>query len=204
MKNVSADNFGLLIAYLLPGLTVLWGLGYVSPTMRSWLGTTSTSPPTIGGFLYVTLASVAAGLIVSTVRWAVLDTIHHWTGIRRPNWDFARLQENVTAFDVLIEIHYRYYQHYGNMLVSLAFAYAARRSALGLWSAPLGWLDLGLLLLALVFFFGSRDTLRKYYQRTARFLENETENREDTPHDVGEPPKPSSPAGDETSPQPPS
>jgi hypothetical protein len=80
------------------------------------------------------------------------------------------LQGNVTAFGVLVDIHYRYYQFYANMLVSLAWGYTARRVALGFWSTPLGWPDVGFLLLAVVFFLGSRDTLGKYYARTEQFL----------------------------------
>ncbi len=54
MQDVSTRNFGLLIAYLLPGFTTLWGLSYVSETIRLWLGSPPTSLPTAGGFLYVT------------------------------------------------------------------------------------------------------------------------------------------------------
>ena len=56
-----------------------------------------------GGFLYITIASVSAGLIVSTVRWAVVDALHALTGIRQPSWDFASLRDNVAAYDKLID-----------------------------------------------------------------------------------------------------
>ena len=97
MIEVSSSNFGLLIAFPLPGFVVLWGAGYFSETVRVWLSTSGDSAPTVGGFMYVTLASVAAGVTVSTVRWAIIDTIHRWTGLPPPTWDFSRLQENVAA-----------------------------------------------------------------------------------------------------------
>ena len=81
MKDVSPGNFGVLIAFVLPGFVVLWGVSYFSATVRLWLSGAGTTP-TIGGFMFGTLASVAAGVTVSTVRWLVIDKIHHWTGIR--------------------------------------------------------------------------------------------------------------------------
>ena len=69
--------------------------------LRVWIAGESGSGQTVGGFLYVTLASAAAGLMTSTVRWALIDTIHHWTGLKEPSWDFSRLQEHVAAFKLL-------------------------------------------------------------------------------------------------------
>src|SRR5262249_36119232 len=68
---------------------------------------------TVGGFLYGTLGSVAAGMLVSAIRWAVLDTLHHRTGIPQPAWNFTRFSTHAAAFDSLVQDHYRYYQHYG-------------------------------------------------------------------------------------------
>jgi hypothetical protein len=67
----------------------------------------------------VTLASIAVGLTLSTVRWLLLDSIHHRTGLLPPPRNFARLGGKETAFARLEEDHYRYYQFYGNMLSTL-------------------------------------------------------------------------------------
>jgi len=165
VRRISTNNFGLLIAYLLPGFTCLWGLSYISETVRSWLGTPPTNAPTVGGFLYITLASIAAGLTVSTVRWAVIDTIHHWTGVPRPKWDFSRLEQNVASFDVLGENHYRYHQFYGGMAIAIPFLYAAKCIADGFWPPPFGWASPGVLFIEVLFLAGSRDTYRKYVYR---------------------------------------
>ena len=69
MKQVSNENFGLLIAYIVPGLTALWGASYLSATIRSWMSGPAIHGPTIGGFLFATIAAVGTGLVVSTVRW---------------------------------------------------------------------------------------------------------------------------------------
>lgn len=170
-QEASINDFGLLIAYVLPGFTALWGLGYLVPEVHAWLGHPPSEAPTLGGFLYVTLASVGIGLAVSTVRWLVIDGLHHRTGVPRPEFDFARLQQNVQAFGVLLDIHYKYYQFYGNSLVALIWVQLARRASQGFFEAPVTWVDVGFLLLEVVFFVGSRDTLRKYYVRTGHFLE---------------------------------
>jgi len=170
MHQLSTANFGLLIAYVLPGITAVWGASHLSPTLRTWLGSASNEVPTIAGFLYVTLAAVAAGLIVSTVRWMVVDTVHYLTGVSRPRLDFSRFGEKVMAYDKLGEVHYRYYQHYSGMLVSLVFSWLCRRLALGFSSTPFEWLDLAFFALAGIFFVGSRDTFRKYNQRLTMVL----------------------------------
>ncbi len=170
MNPVSTDNFGLLIAYLVPGFVSLLGVSLFSETVQAWLGIVPLSSPTVGGFLYVTLASIAAGLIVSAVRWTTVDRLHHHTGIPEPTWNFARLPATLPAFMILVENHYRYYQFYANMLVAAAFCYLAYLFA---WSVLPGQdlpLDAGFLGIEVVLLLGSRDTLRKYYTRGAALL----------------------------------
>ena len=171
MQPVSNDSFGPLIAYLAPGATVLLGLSHFSELLRNWFATTPADVPTIGGFLYLTVSSIAAGMTVSAIRWATIDRIHARTGVPTPAFDFRRLGENVTAFTLLIEIHYRHYLFYANMFVATGIAYACYRVSIGtMW--PVGWIDVGVLLLEIVFFTTSRDTLAKYYSRGQQLLTN--------------------------------
>src|SRR5689334_20233451 len=135
--EVSPGNFGLLIAFLLPGFVVLWGLSYFSTTVRLWLSGPGEAP-TVGGFLFVPLASVAAGVTVSTVRWLAIDTAHRWTGLPPPSWDFSRLQDNVSAYGVLNDIHYKFYQSHANGLIALVFVYLSRRVHQGIFTEPVG------------------------------------------------------------------
>ncbi len=167
MQSVSNANFGPLIAYLVPGATALWGLSRFSAPLRSWFAFTATDAPSISGFLYLTVASLAVGMTVSAIRWAAVDFLHAKAGLRAPDLDFARLGSNVDAFSLLIEIHYRHYQFYANMLVATAIAYACQRSTI---SVGPGWLDSGFIALETVFFYTSRDTLRKYYERSRQLL----------------------------------
>jgi hypothetical protein len=159
----SLTNFGLLIAYVLPGFTALQGFPVASHVSGGW-GTAGADPnPSLTTFLSGTVEALAAGLTVSTVRWLLIDTIHHHTGIRCLAWDFALLEKRVAAFGYLIQIHYRYYKFYANMVVALVWAYATRDYALGRDGA----VDL---VLAVLFFFASRDALGKYYERAGKLL----------------------------------
>jgi len=183
VKDITSRNFGLLIAYVLPGSVALWACSFLSPSLRQWLVTSSMQPGgvTVGGFLYLTLASVASGLTVSTIRWLVVDRIHQLTGIGRPEWDDSKLQEKLDAFDALIENHYRYYQFYANMLVSMMLL--VLNYHLSLVTAPVmpEWFDEVMAMVATLFWAGSRDTLRRYYNRAYILLgcRNESEVYDD-------------------------
>lgn len=141
----------------------------IVPAMQSWLATVPDGQPTVGGFLYVTLASLAAGMLVSSIRWMLIDSVHHRTGVKRPRWDFSRLQANLSAYNLLVEFHYRYYQFNANTFVAVAFAYLVRLAG-GCWWSGAGWADVGFVIIEVVLFATSRDTLRKYYARVSQVL----------------------------------
>jgi hypothetical protein len=168
-RETTLHDFGLIIAYLLPGFTVLIGASYVSPTVQVWLGTATEQAPTLGGFLYTTIAAIAAGLTVSAIRWLLLDTLHHATGIQPPKWDFRHLDRRVAAYEQLIAIHYHFYQAYGGIMIALLWMLVARHWQQGFASHDL--LDVGLVLLTILFYLGSRDSLRKYYTRAGQLLQ---------------------------------
>jgi hypothetical protein len=170
MKEDSVTNFGLLIAYVLPGTVSLWGIAQIFPSVGVWFSGYQNAPPTVGTFLYHLFASLGLGLTASTIRWLCLDMLHSRTGIPLPRFDFSKLGERVEAFDLLVESHYRYYQFYGNSLVSLFVAYVAWRWSPMSDSTPLGWPELFLVSVGALFLAASRDTLRKYYGRVAGLL----------------------------------
>ena len=166
MRELSGKNFGVLIAYLLPGFVSLWAVAMFSPAVDAWLTSKPNAQPTVGGFLYTTLGSLSGGLTVSAVRWAVVDTFHHATGLVPPAWDFSKLRDRLDAFEALVENHYRYYQFYSNMLVAVFLSRATRIGTV----CSTDRLQIVLLLLACVFLAASRDTLGKYYGRASQLL----------------------------------
>lgn len=168
VQTITRDNFGPLIAYILPGFIALVGVSFFSPTVASWLAASPLFAPTVGGFLYLTLGSTAAGLIVSAVRWALVDTIYHRTGIPEPEWRFNALPDRLDAFLAIVDNHYRYFQFYANMLVAMSFAYAARLIVSGGHSP---WFHAAFAVVWIILLAGSRDALRKYYARGASILD---------------------------------
>lgn len=161
MDDKTTGNFGLLVAYVVPGFIILVGLSFDFDPVAGWLIGAGKAGPTVGSFLYVALASVAAGMTASALRWALFDTIHRRTGLPEPDLDESRLPDRLMAFDYIVQHHYRYYQFYSNTCVAILFAYACWRLAPD-HPRP-GWPEVTVLLLVPVLFAGSRDALRKYY-----------------------------------------
>jgi hypothetical protein len=169
MSTLSNQNFGLIIAYLLPGFVALWGVSYFSPTVTGWIAASQHDAPTVAGFMYVTLASLAAGVTVSAVRWAIIDHLHHVTGIVPPAWKFTHLEDKLQGYLTLVENHYRFYQYYSNTFIAAAFAFSARLLSEEPAPHPVA-ATCGFLILEMVLFAGSRDTLNKFYSRTQQLL----------------------------------
>jgi hypothetical protein len=135
VRDVSPFNFGLLVAYLVPGFVILWGLSFHFATIAAWLVGPAQAALTVGGLFYATIASVACGMIANVFRWAIIDTIHHHTGVRLPRWNFCVLAASV--YELIGGIWYRWLSRhtnlwrtaYGHQKGKRAFCAAGGRSA---------------------------------------------------------------------------
>jgi len=162
MRPVNQQNLGVIIAYLIPGFTALWGASHFSVTLRGWLGASPAASPTVSGFLYVTLASLGLGIFVNTLRRLTIDPLHHRTGIVPRDWDYAQLQENITAVEFLVAHQFRYYQFHANLCIALGFTTLVHLSRPGAWS----WSKLSVILVVeVILWLGSRDNLWSYFRR---------------------------------------
>ncbi len=169
VRDITASNFGIAIAFLIPGFITLWGFSQLSPSLTGWMVVTSQAGFTIGGFLYVTLASLTLGLIASTIRWAVIDTIHHHTGVTRPDLEFGNLHDRTQAFSAIVEDRYRFYLFYGNSCVALPIATVCELVSGTPWVIVVPAIAVEALLLA-----GSRHSLTHYYRELAQLLGEST------------------------------
>jgi hypothetical protein len=171
MKEITDKNFGLIIAFLLPGFLLVWLLSLSDfGNAEVWLK--SFGDPSVSGFPYVTLASLALGLIISAVRWAVIDQIlrcHYFLRHQKhlPKIDFSKLSDpnKFAVFQGANENHYRYYQYYSNTLVGIVVGFSIYQFRSTKWAPALIWVIFGVLIVVL--FLASKDCLFKYHERAS-------------------------------------
>ena len=184
MKDITDKNFGVIIAFWLPGFLLLWGLSYSSPELSVWLSKSNVAnAPTVAGFLYASLASLSAGLLISAVRWLVLDHFLHFWGtfmmpfwskgtssLTRPTLDMSRLADKdiFTAFNGAVENHYRYYQYYSNSLVAVTISFVsfAFKDGVALCSK----LTFCAIIVGIALLLAAGDSLSKYHKAAFQLL----------------------------------
>src|SRR3954454_19518632 len=99
--NDTNKQFGLMVAYLLPGFIGLAGLAPFFPAVAAWLQPLDAAQAGVGPPVYAVLAATTIGMIVSCFRWLTVDQIHRLTGLTPPVWDDSRLEQRLAAFDYL-------------------------------------------------------------------------------------------------------
>jgi hypothetical protein len=168
MKDISDKNFGVLIAFALPGFIFLWGLSFsndLGPLTASLLKNNDSS---IGGFLTITFASVSAGMILSAVRWLLFDRLllrGVASGLREINVE-KLTDTTFPIFQGIVENHYRYYQYYSNTFIAVGLAFLS----FIFWGKAYPGIPIvvSVLLLCAVLFLASRDSLLKYSERARK------------------------------------
>jgi hypothetical protein len=166
MKEISNSNFGILIAYLVPGFVTLVGVGRFIPVVRESLMVSSASAPTVEGFLFVTLAAIGLGLLVNAVRWQIIDNLHYWTGVPRRSWDYSMLPDRIGAFQYLVANQFRYYECYSNLVVAVGASHGSAELA-----GHATWSERTIVAVILVILWNaSRKTLANYHSRIGAFL----------------------------------
>jgi len=109
-------NFSLIIAFILPGFLFLFGAVCLATYSSADLLSQLRPIRQIGGFLFFLLAATACGMILSAIRWAILDTLHDLTGLRSPKLDFSKLEGRSASFMLVVENNYRYDPLFSQMI----------------------------------------------------------------------------------------
>jgi hypothetical protein len=159
MTGTSSRQFGLVIAYVLPGFVALAGIAPLFPAVARWLRPVGQGDLGLGPPLYAVLAATAIGLGLSCFRWISLDHVHHWTGVRRPAWDDSQLDRVLGGFDYLVQSHFRYYEFCGNTLLATLWSYGLNR-LLGTFPFLGAGTDFGVAVILFVLFLAREMRLR--------------------------------------------
>ena len=111
-------TFGLVIAFLFPGLIGLYALSLHIDDLSTWLGTTSGTGPGAAGFFLVLLLAAGFGVIISGARSELIDK--RWRSNGRPaiTWSTRRAEAEEVAYQNLVIQFYRYAQFHGNVVVA--------------------------------------------------------------------------------------
>jgi hypothetical protein len=119
MKDITSTSFGLVIAFLLPGLVGFLSLIYWSKTIKDIFTTFLSAESNVGLFLLVILIALIIGLIVTVLRWLIYE---HFRSDLLDAKDFAAIGSDeikLAAFRAAVDEHYRYHQFWGGMTIVL-------------------------------------------------------------------------------------
>ena len=116
-------DFGILIAFFLPGFVSLYALSNMSSRVAEVFKAVLLKDQALGASFLILVASLVAGIVTSSFRELTLDWLHNKTGasIRQLNYSTLAAGKQLEVFREAINNTYRYYQFYGNTLIALMF-----------------------------------------------------------------------------------
>lgn len=166
-------SFGLIIAFVVPGMVGLFAASFFVPPLRVWFGIASTQPPTVGGFLFVNVAAAGVGVFLSGVRWLVIER-----GLWREldpggGVSLAARRTSELAYQNLVSQFYNYYQFYANTLVALFLLYIAWAASSWLAKGPhweLVWAGGALAIVGPILERSARNSFDRFHDRRASLL----------------------------------
>lgn len=167
MEKFNLD-FGLIIAYLIPGFIATYALSPYIAVLNTLVGGPH-SVPSGSAIIPLLLISLAVGNVIHAVAWATIRPLIALTGIKRPaELDYAKLsKEDIEVYRVIVAENFRYYQFYSNTLVALLMFVPD-------WIATVSksnlFISAGLLAVAIIVFLAARDALNRAYYRMSALL----------------------------------
>jgi hypothetical protein len=176
-KSSPSLSLGQLLAFGAPGFIAFKAVSYYSSTAAAWINSSLEKEQGVGVFLFVALASLALGVIVSGVRSLMIDRfLCDWIvpkrlRLKRPVLDMSKLANADTrdGYEALNENYFRYYLFYANTVVAFiavvtarAFSPAVRQS---LPTYPIA------IVLVIVLLISARDSLQRFYSAAEKLLQ---------------------------------
>ena len=119
IRDVTSTTFGLIIAYLLPGLTAFYSLSFFSVRIRSWFDKIFAGSASGGLILFMIFGAIVIGLQLSAVRWLIFEELF----CRDCRFDATALSGisdagRFAAYRLFIDEQLRYHQFWGAMSVA--------------------------------------------------------------------------------------
>lgn len=144
MTDVTSTSFGLIIAFLLPGLTAFYSAVFWSTRVQNLFSQFVTSDSNGGRFLIVALVSLIVGLELSIFRWAIFEKwICRKDCLTSEEFASLRREGHLTAFRAAVDEHYRYHQFWGGMTVAIPlYAIGYIQTSLPTWPTVFGVIGL--------------------------------------------------------------
>lgn len=175
MTDITSTSFGLLIAYLLPGISGYYALSFYFPPLRQSLQTFTTADANGGLLLLILLASLVIGLQLTVLRWIVFECLRpEVMALPAPlrAEEFIRLssESRLDAFRAVIDENYRYHQCWGAMTIVIPVLYAGwlNTEKPGLVIGPISICCF--VVLEVITAWAAAEALRRYVSRTRHIL----------------------------------
>ena len=166
----TSKSFGLVIAFLVPGFLGLWALSYFDSTAAKWLGTAAEKETTVGGFLFVLVASIGIGVFLSGARYFVFDKFLLKDLGGPPDLDDAKRKELEASYQSIKADYYQFYQFYANTAVAVVLVFCAWWATKKPPSGEVAVIAGVALVVEVVLYLSARDSLNKYHRRTKKLL----------------------------------
>ncbi len=170
-RNLVAENFGLLIAFLGPGLVGLAALSFAHDPFGVWFRASAGPGASVGSAFILFVAAAGMGVAVQGARWVLFEkALLNLTGPAAPRWNDDRMERpDVRArMAELRDQHYRYYQFYAGLAVALlllGIAVAADDDISIPWGVTISAVVAEVILLA-----SARHALGRYYDKGSRHM----------------------------------
>lgn len=121
MKESISSSFGLLIAFLLPGVVGFHALAFQFPELDDLYTRFLVAESNVGIFFYVVLIALVIGLQITVFRWIVFEEIvfKRIPRYKIPGGLYKKLSDDkmLSAFRAAVDELYRYHQCYGGLAV---------------------------------------------------------------------------------------
>ncbi len=172
MKDITLE-FGLLIAYAIPGAFALFGISVFVPELAALLSQPDNQK-WLSTALLLAGISIALGMFISVLRSLTIDTSFllklpgggtqrpHWGRVERVDPDYAAMKAKdvLAALQDVRSTDKRPYQFYGNMLVAITVLESSRLAQGKLTFAE----GIIVLAVAVAFYLASRKSHYRYIQ----------------------------------------